>query len=497
MKMDLITNLLGGFAQALSPEIILFMFAGTALGCVIGFLPGMGASTGTSILLPLTFGLHPICSLCMLVGVYFGTQYGGSISAIMLNVPGTSSAAITCIDGYPMFVQGRGGKAFGAGQFCSCIGSVISTLGLAIFGMALARYALRFSTPEYFSMTLMGLALTASLTGNSPSKGFLMMLFGMATTCIGVDSVTGVNRFTFGNIYLSDGINTVPILLGMMGFAELLNTASKGIQDSFASVANTKIRTKDLLLDKQDWKLCLPASLRSSVIGFITGALPGAGATIAGVLSYGVQKKFTKSPDFGNGAVDGVAAAEAANNASTGGAMVPMLALGIPGSPTTAVLLTALTMFGLRPGPMFYTTNGDMVWTLIAAMLIGNIFALIFDLGFIPICMRIMGKIQSYLIPSVACLCFLGAYSLYTRTAEIWIMLVFAVFGYLVRKFNMPVLPFILGAVLGDMVEGQFRQSLVLSGGSYSIFFTRPWSCAMLVVAIIAMVLPMIRRKKA
>ena len=496
--MSILQQLLGGLAAACTPGTLMYMLFGAALGSIIGFLPGMGASTGTSILLPLTFGLDPLSSLCMLVGVYFGTQYGGSISAILLNVPGTSSAAITCMDGYPMLARGQGGKALGAGQQCSFIGSILSTLGLAFFGITLAQFALRFSAPEYFSMTMMGLALVSSLTGNSPLKGYLMMFFGVATSCIGVDGITGVTRFTFGNIYLSDGLNTVPILLGVMGFAELLNSAGKG-RKSFDGLSQTRIRTRDMLLSGEDWKKCLPASLRGSVIGFIVGALPGAGATIASVLSYGYQKKRTKSPDYGQGAIDGVAVAEASNNASTGGAMVPMLALGIPGSPTTAVLLTALTMFGLRPGPMFYTTNGDLIWALIASMLIGNLFVLVFNLFMAPMCMRILGFIEKYLIPTVACLCLLGAYSLYTRTVEMWIVLIFALFGYLARRFEMPVLPFILGTVLGGNLESQFRQSLVLSGGDYSVFFTRPYSCVMLAVAIAAMVLPLLpffRRKK-
>ncbi|PWM23811.1 MAG: transporter [Oscillospiraceae bacterium] len=484
--MDILENLLAGFQTIFCLDTMIYLFVGTFLGTIIGALPGMGASTGTSILLPLTFSMSPLNALVMLMGVYYGTQYGGSLTAILINIPGTSSSAITAVDGYALMKRGKGAIALGAAQFSSFIGGMISTVLLTVCGVSLARVALKFSAPEYFALTLMGLTLVSGLTGNYPAKGYMMMLFGMALGCVGIDTVSGIERFAFDSLYLVDGFKTVPILVGLLGFSELLGTIEKGPKNQDNQGLTTKVRVADMIPSRRDWKEILPSSLRGTVIGFVVGALPGAGATISSVLAYGYQKKRTHNPDFGNGAVDGVSAAESSNNASTGGAMVPMLALGIPGSPTTAILMTALVMFGMKTGPQLFTTNGTTIWAVIASMYIGNVFLLVINILMVPLLIFILHLAQDILTPLVAALCIVGVYSLYGRIFDVGIMLLFAVIGYFFKKFNFPILPLILGVILGPTAESSFRQAMVMSGGSVGIFLTRPISCIMLLVCVVS-----------
>lgn len=480
--MDIFANLLAGFQTIFTFETMACLFIGTFLGTLIGALPGMGASTGTSILLPLTFSMSPINALVMLMGVYYGTQYGGSITAILLNIPGTSSSAITALDGYALMRKGKAALSLGTAQFSSFIGGMLSTLMLTVCGVALAQVALKFSAPEYFALTLMGLTLVSGLTGSYPAKGYTMMLIGMIIGCVGIDTVSGIERFAFGSLHLVDGFKTVPILVGLLGFSELMGTIEKGLRKNDHSALPAKIKARDMIPQKAEWKnISLPA-LRGTIIGFVVGALPGAGATIASVLAYGYQKKKTKNPEYGNGAVDGVAVAEASNNASTGGAMVPMLALGIPGSPTTAILMTALVMFGMKTGPQLFTTNGTTIWAVIASMYVGNVFLLVINILMVPLLILILRHAQSILTPLVAALCIVGVYSLYGRIFDVGVMLVFAVIGYFLKKFNFPILPLILGVILGPTAESAFRQAMVLSGGSALVFFTRPISCVMMII---------------
>lgn len=490
--------LMDGFITMLTPATVLYLLGGCIVGILVGALPGMGAAAGISIALPLTFSLSPLNALIMLSGIYYGNMYGGAITAILLNVPGTNSAAMTAIDGYQMTVKGKAAKALGISQFASFIGSMVGSLLLAFLAVALTQLSLKFSAPEYFALTLMGLTLIAGLTGDFPIKGYVMMILGLGLSTIGLDTISGKERFVFGQMNLVDGLKTIPLLIGILGFCELLNNVALG--DSGITIREGKFRSKDLLPSRADWKACLPACLRGTVIGFIVGALPGAGGTIATVLSYGYQKKKSKSLDFGNGAIDGVAVCEASNNASTAGAMGPMLSLGIPGSPSAALLMTAFMMFGMTPGPRLFDTNGDLVWALIASMFIGNIFILIINLNFIPVFLRVIKSIERYLTPLVACLCLIGVYSLYKRVFDIWIMLLFAVIGYFMKKYQFPALPLILGLLLGNTAESAFRQALVLSGGKYSVFFTRPIACVMMIICICGFVFPIIkglREKKA
>lgn len=487
---EMLMDQLGGFVTILNPATLLFLIAGACLGSVIGALPGMGAAAGTSILLPLTLVLSPIDGLVMLAGIYYGTQFGGGITSIMLNVPGTAGAAITAMDGYALMKKGRGGAALGMSQIASFSGGMLSTLVLTFTGVALARVALKFGQAEYFVLTLMGLLLVTSMTGDYPVKGYTMLVLGLLLGYIGLDTISTVRRFTFGNIYLSDGLNNVPVLIGMFGFSEILFTMEKDLKMAYDSLKTTKIRPKDLIPTKKDMQDSWPAILRGTVFGFVVGALPGAGATIASLMGYSYQKNHSPNKDiYGEGAIDGIAVSESSNNASTSGAMVPMLALGIAGSPTTAILLTALSMYGIQYGPQLYTTSGTLVWALIASVYLGNIIVVLFNIGFIPCFAKFLSAVERFLIPGIAVVCIVGVYSLKARMFEVWVMLLFAVVGYFLRKADFPMLPMILGLILGPTAEAAFRKALIQSGGNFSAFVTRPLSCAMLLVCVVCVVL--------
>ncbi len=485
--LELLSNQLAGFQSILNPVTILILIAGVCLGSVIGALPGMGPASGTSVLLPLTLALGPINGIVMLSGIYYGAHYGGGITSIMLNVPGTAGAAITAIDGYPMMQQGRGGAALGMSQVASFCGGMLSTLVLTFTGVTLATYALKFGQAEYFALTIMGLMLVTSMTGEYPLKGYVMLLFGLALGFVGLDGISAVRRFDFGNIYLADGIKTVPVLIGLFGFSEILFSMEKDLKNAYDSLRASTIKFKSMLMSRKDIKDSVPAILRGTVFGFVVGALPGAGATIASVMGYSYQKDRSPNKEmYGNGAIDGIAVSESSNNATTSGAMVPMLALGIAGSPTTAILLAALSMFGIQTGPQLFTTSGKLVWALIASVYLGNIFVLMFNIAFIPFFAKFLTAAEKFLIPIIATICIVGVYSLKMRMFEVWIMLAFAFLGYFLRKADFPILPLVLGLILGPTAEAAFRKALIQAGGNYVAFITRPISSIMLLVCVVS-----------
>ena len=496
--MSVIENILLGFEQLMSLETLLYLLAGILIGNIAGMLPGLGATSGTAILLPLTFGMSALDSLVMLSGIYYGTMYGGGISAILLNVPGTTAAAITSIEGGAMAKKGMAAKALFISFSASFIGGIISTILLAFGGQSLARYALSFSAPEFFSLSLMGLALVVGLTGDYPLRGYVMMFFGLFLGVIGIDTVTGVQRFTLNNIYLMDGMDAVPVLVGLFGFSEVFATLETNLRRKRSGetsvLSNTgKKKLQDYLPAKGERKQYAVSVGEGTALGFFVGALPGAGATIATVLIYGIKKKTSKFKEmFGNGSVEALAAVESANNASTGGAMLPMLTLGIPGSAATAVLLTALLMFGITPGPNLFTNNSDTIWALIASMFVGNILLLIVNLLGIPVFTAILKHSEKVLLPIVGVLCFIGAYSLSNSIFEVGIMVFFGVVGYVLKKLDFPGLPLILGLILGPTVEISLRQSLIMSNMNWNIFFTRPISALFLFITIIMLVVPAI-----
>lgn len=493
--MDILQNLWYGVVSIMTtPENILLMIGGCFLGTLVGALPGMGAASGTAILLPLTFGMDPLSSLVLLLAVYYGTQFGGAITAILINVPGTTSSAVTAIDGYAMVKQGKAGKALGMSHMASFIGGEVSTILLALIGVNLARYALKFSAPEYFALTLMGLSLISGLTGKHSIKGYVMMVVGLFLSTIGIDLVTAVERFDFNNIYLVDGLEMVPVLVGLFGFSELLVNLEKGSaleDEEFTTVPSLR----ELMPSRKEWKDSSGALFRGTVIGFFVGVMPGAGAAIASALSYSVEKKFSKNRDnIGKGAIEGIATSESSNNSSVGGAMVSMLSLGIPGSPATAILLTALIMVGITPGPTLFTTRGDIVWPLISSMLIGNIVCLAINLLGIPAFLKAIQASKKFLNPVVAVLCVMGCYALNGFLFDVWTMIFFGVLGYFMKKYQYPALPLILALILGSKMETSLRQSLLMSAYDFSIFFTRPIACVMLIICFIGFFNPLIKK---
>lgn len=491
--MTAFTSLLEGLQQVFTLEAMCYLLAGVFIGNVAGLLPGLGATSGTAILLPLTFGMDAVDSLVMLAGIYYGTVYGGTISAILINVPGTTAAAMSSLDGYPLTRRGKGGKALCVATFSCFVGGLIGTLGLTFGGSTLAQVALKFGAPEMFALTLMGLCLVTGITGDYPLKGYLMLIFGLLLGTIGIDTITGQQRFTFNFIYLLDGLNTIPVLVGLFGFSEVFVQLEK--RSKWDKKDNHgKVSIRESLLNKEEWKTISVPTLRGTLIGFFVGALPGAGATIASVITYGTEKKLSKHPErFGDGAIEAIAAATASTNASTGGAMMPMLTLGIPGSAATAVLLTAMLMYGVQPGPRLFATGGSLAWVVIASMFVGNILLVLMNLMGIPLFVKILNASANFLMPMVGVLCFIGAYSLNNSVFEVGVMAFFGVLGYILKKLDFPGLPAILGLILGSSAETSLRQGLIMSDNDWSIYFTRPLSLVFMLITFAMLFLPLFR----
>ena len=486
--MEVLANLAHGFAIAFTPTNLLFCFLGVLLGQAIGALPGIGPSAGIAILMPLTFGGDPIAAVIMFAGIYYGAQYGGTITSVLVSIPGESSTVMTSIDGYQMARNGRAGAALGIAAIGSFIAGTLGTVGLMLAAPALARAALFFGPPEYFALVVMGLAALATVSG-SVLKGLITGVVGLLVATIGVDPQMGDQRFTFDQIWLLDGIEFLVLAVAVFGVGQVLATLAHKIPPPIT----TSIR--NVWPTAEDFRTCRLPILRGSIIGYLIGVLPGAGATIASFISYAVEKKVSKSPErFGNGAIEAVAAPEAANNAASAGAMVPMLALGIPGSGTTAVMLGALIMFGLRPGPQLFQQHADLVWAIIASMYIGNVILLILNLPLAPLFAVLLRVPYAVLYPVILALCIVGVYSQSNSIDDLWVMVVFGVLGYFMKQYDFPAAPLILGLVLEPLFENALRQSLTLSHGSLAIFVTRPVSAALLVITAAFIFAPYILR---
>ena len=492
--MDFFSNLVLGFNVALSPTNLLFCFIGVFIGTLIGVLPGIGPVATISLLLPATFRMDPTTSIIMLAGVFYGAMYGGSITSILVNIPGEVASVVTCLDGYQMARQGRAGPALGISAFGSFIGGTASVIGLMFFAPLLAKLALRFGSPEIFALMLFGLTMVAYLCMGSITKGLMMAVAGLAISTIGIDSVTGFNRFTLGSITLMDGVGIVPAAMGMFGIAEVLTNIEEGIK---REVFTAKIGGS-LLPTLKDWIDCKWPIIRGSLIGFFIGILPGSGPVIPTFVAYGVEKRLSRHPEkFGTGMIEGVASPETANNAATGGSMVTLLSLGIPANVSMAVLLGAFIIHGIAPGPLLISKYPALFWGTIASMYVGNGMLLILNLPLIGIWVKILKIPYNILFPLILLFCFLGVYSLSNNIYEILIMIIFGVFGYLMRKFAFEGAPFLLALVLGPMFEIAFRQSLILGGPL--IFFKRPISAVILIVnlfLIITVMFPKVARKR-
>ncbi|MEG6522665.1 tripartite tricarboxylate transporter permease [Desulfotomaculum sp. 1211_IL3151] len=490
--MEVLSNLIYGFSVAITPINLLYCIVGVVTGTIIGALPGLGPSAGLAVLLPLTFGADPVAGIIMLAGIYYGAMYGGSITSILINTPGDSAAVMTTMDGYPLAQQGRAGAAMGMAAFSSFIGGSASVIAFMFLAPVLAKAALSFGPPEYFALMVLGLTTLAGMTGNSPVKGFISALLGLFFAIVGLDLVTGLPRYTYGQLELFSGIDFIPVAMGVFGIAEILVTAEKKVD--FQALKSVDLSWRKLFPTLKDWALSKWAIIRGTVVGFLIGMLPGAGATIASFISYGMAKKSSKHPEkFGQGAIEGVAAPETANNAASVGAFVPLLTLGVPGSASTAILMGALMMFDLRPGPLLFERNPDFVWGLIASMYVGNLVLLAMIMIFIPVFVRILQVPRASLNAVVMAFILVGAYSLNNSMFDVYLTLGFGVLGYFMKKLNYPGAPMVLALVLGALLENSLRQSLILSEGSIGIFFARPISAIIMVIAIGAIVFPMIK----
>ena len=488
--METLQQLIMGFHVAVTPLNLLLCFLGALAGTIIGALPGIGPSAGLAILLPLTFGMNPTSAMIMMAGLYCGAMYGGTITSVLINVPGESSSVMTCLDGYQMALQGRAGKALGIAAIGSFIAGTASVVFLMLLSIPLVKFALSFGPPEYFALMLMGLCTIAGLTGGSVLKALVGTFLGLLISTPGMDAFSGLPRLTFGLTGLLGGVNFLVVAVGLFGIGEVLYNAEQIMKLEFVT---EKIKIKEVWPNREEWRVSAMPIIRGTFIGFIVGVLPGAGSTIASFMSYATEKRFSKHPElFGKGAIEGVAGPEAANNSATGGAMVPLLTLGIPGSGTTAIMLGALMMFGLQPGPLLFQKNPDFVWGVIASMYIGNIMLLIMNIACIPLFVKILKIPNALLFPLIIVFATVGVYSVDGNIFDVWMLYVFGVMGYFMKKFDMPPAPVVLSVVLGPMIERALRQSLAMSLGSYDIFFTRPISAVLLLMGLAAVVWPVI-----
>ncbi|MDK1702238.1 tripartite tricarboxylate transporter permease [Serratia rubidaea] len=490
--MDTWLYLSQGFEVALIPQNLVIALIGCFVGTIVGLLPGLGPINGVAILLPLAFALKlpAESALILLATVYIGCEYGGRISSILLNVPGDAAAIMTALDGYPMAQQGRAGVALSISAVSSFIGSIIAIGGIILFAPLLARWSLAFGPAEYFALMIFAIACLGSMMSQNPLKSLLAALIGLGLATVGVDANTGVYRFTFDSVHLSDGIQFIVVVIGLFSVSEILL-----MLESTGAGQKLVRKTGRLLFNRKEAKECVGPTLRSSVVGFFVGILPGAGATIASALTYMTEKKISGNSDsFGKGDIRGVAAPEAANNASACGSFIPMLTLGVPGSGTTAVMMGALTLYNITPGPAMFTEQPDIVWGLIAALLIANVMLLIMNIPLIGLFTRMLTIPLWFLVPAIAAVSAVGVYAVHSTTFDLMLMVGLGVFGYILRKMHFPMSPLILGFVLGELLEQNLRRALSISNGEYGILWGSGIAQSLLVLAVAVLVVPPVLR---
>jgi putative tricarboxylic transport membrane protein len=488
----ILQNVLFGFGVALTPVNLFYCFAGVLIGTMIGVLPGIGPPAAISLLLPGTFHMDPVPAIIMLAGIYYGAMYGGSTTSILVNIPGETASVVTTLDGYQMARQGRAGRALGISAFGSFIAGTLGIIGLMFLAPPLVRFALRFGPPEYFALMVLGIILVIFLAEGSTLKALLMASLGLLLSTIGTDLISGAYRFTFGSLVLIDGIGLIPLTMGMFGVAEVLINIEEGVDRNIFSGL-----VRGLFPTKEDWKRAIGPILRGSGIGFFLGILPGGGAVLASFASYATEKRLSRHPEkFGTGMIEGVAGPEAANNAGSSGSFVPLLTLGIPSNVVIAILLGALMIHGLQPGPLLMTQKPDLFWGVITSMYFGNIMLLILNLPLIGLWVQLLKIPYTLLFPFILLFCLIGVYSLNSSTGEIILMILFGILGYGARKFRYEVAPLVLSLVIGPLLESAFRHSLILSGGSFSIFVQRPIAAILMGTAFVLLVLPLLPRKR-
>lgn len=474
--------MLYGFSVSLAPANLVACFIGVLLGTFVGVLPGLGPVAAISLLLPITFKMSPVSSIIMLAGIYYGVQYGGSTTSILVNIPGEASSVVTCIDGYQMARQGRAGPALGIAAFGSFIAGTLSVVGIMLLAPLLGKVAVKFDAPDYAGLFILGLTLVTYLASGSKIKAMAMAVVGLLLGTAGLDPTTGVPRFSFGSLTLLGGIELPPLAMGLFGISEVLVNLEKSLEQR--EIFETSL--KGLLPSRRDWRVSLGPIGRGTVAGFFLGILPGIGVIVPTFLSYAMEKRISKTPEkFGRGAIEGVAGPEAANNAASGGTLIPLLSLGIPPNTVMALLMGALMIHGLRPGPLLLQEHPDVFWGIITSMYTGNVMLLILNLPLIPLWVKVLRVPYYLLFPLIFLFCIIGIYSVNNNYMDIVVMGIFGVVGYLMRKFEYEPAPLILAFVLGEKLENVVRQTLIYSRGNLSIFVRRPVAAFFLSVALI------------
>jgi putative tricarboxylic transport membrane protein len=487
--MDFLTGLGHGFAVALTPWNLVYAFAGAVIGTAIGVLPGLGTPATIALLLPVTYKMDPTSAVIMLAGIFYGAMYGGSTTSILLKIPGEAASIVTCLDGYEMARQGRAGPALGMSALGSFIAASLSVLAMSALAPGLASFALKFGPAEYASLVFLGLIMAVYLSEGSVVKGLLMAAVGIVLGTVGIDPVFGAARFTFGVPHLMDGVDFVAAGMGLFGIAEvLMNLEAPDVRNVY------KTSLRGLLPTRDDWRRSWAAILRGTGLGFFIGVLPGGGAVISSFVAYAVEKRVSRHPErFGRGAIEGVAAPESANNAASTSSFIPLLTLGIPGNASIAMIFVALMIHGIQPGPLLFQQHPNLFWGVIASMYVGNLMLLGLNLPLIGFWVRLLKVPYAYLAVVVVIICIIGAYSISNTVFDVGVMLVFGVFGYLLRKGGFPAAPLVLAMILGRILERSFLQALQMSAADLSIFVEKPISAALLAVAALVMLTPVAR----
>ncbi|KAA0694151.1 tripartite tricarboxylate transporter permease [Halopseudomonas laoshanensis] len=493
--MDTLQYLGQGFGVALSPNNLITALAGTTIGTIVGLLPGLGPINGVALLIPVAFalGLPPETALILLAAVYLGCEYGGRISSILLNIPGEASAVMTTLDGYPLARQGKGGIALSISAWSSFIGGMIATVGVVAFAPLLAGWAVSFGPAEYFMLMVFAIVCLAGMAGDKPVKTAVAVLIGLMLSCVGIDANSGVYRFTFGTLGLSDGIQFVVLVLGLFSISEILMLLERTHHGQTAVKASGR-----MLFNFKEGASVFATNIRSGLLGFIFGILPGAGATLASAVSYMSEKRIAgASGRFGEGDLRGLAAPETANSASACGSMVPMLTLGIPGSGTTAVMLGALTLYNITPGPLLFQNQPEIVWGLIASLFVANVILIIMNIPMINLFTRILSVPNWTLVPAIAIITSIGVYAVHATTFDLFLMIAIGVFGYILRKLDFPLSALLLGFILGGMMESNLRRALSISDGNLGILWSSPITLGLWVVVAFMVALPFWRAHRA
>ena len=486
-------ELLYGLSIVLTPENLMYCFAGVVIGTLVGVMPGLGPVATMSLLYPSTIHLPPVSGMIMMSAVFYGAMYGGSTTSILLNMPGEAASVVTTLDGYQMAKQGRAGPALGISAFGSFIGGTLSVVALMLIAPSLARAALRFGFPEYFALMASGMVILTFMSSGSMLKSLMMVAFGSFLGTIGMDMITGTPRFTFGIQTVMENLGVVPVVMGLFGISEVFLNIEQGVsREVFAK------KISNIYPSLKDWNESIGAIVRGTGLGFFLGILPGAGAIVASLTSYAIEKKVSKHPEkFGTGMIAGVAGPETANNAAVGAGFIPLLTLAVPASPALALLLGFLMSYGVQVGPLLMTENRDVFWGVIMSMYSGNIMLLILNLPLIGIWIKVLKIPYVLLFPLILLLCVIGAYSINNNPVEVVIMIVFGVIGYLMKKFDYAAAPLMMAMILSPLMERNLRQSLLLSHGDFTIFFTRPLSAILMGVAIILLIVAVLPAMKA